>query len=625
MNKRVLSLIACVLSVSIIAGCSKSSETSTKKAKKVKTESKVSTSSEETTETTEKPVTDESSSDTSATTVDQVKDPSVSDPSLTGPSASDPSTSDPSASDPNTPLEIKDMTFLSYYAGTEIDDDNEIKEEIGKKTGVRLQERYSSFQSVEAVEEMIANGSLPDLIEVGNAAEKLYQSNSLVAWDDYLADPAYSNLRNLYSDKQWEHFRQEDGHIYWADVYGINGESKEKYHDDEAFWIQVRVLEWAGYPKIETLDDYFDLLERYYAEHKENEDGTKIIPYTIMREDWRSFCIDTPPQFLGGYPKDGAVNVNAMDPDHPVIEDYNTSAIAKEYLQKLNEVYGKGLIDSDFSEMDYDHYIEKISTGAVLGFFDARWDFRYAVDSTFKDKGYDELGYDYVPLALTTKSGMSNYYHSYDRVINYQSGIAVTTQCSDPALAFSFLNRCLDQDVHDLRFWGIKGVDYKVDDEGMYYRTPEMRIKWEDPYYKYSHVCSYSLLPQYRGTSKDGKNAMMPEEQDSEFFTTLSWPLRKCFDAYGYTSYLDFLHSEVTENGVWFPMWTYSNSLDSRTPGGAAHIRIGECKDEWLPKIIMSKNFDSAWKQYTEAYEACKPSIFLKDMQKELDRRVIEG
>ena len=625
MNKKVLAVISAVLCVSIIAGCTKSSEKSTKKSKKIRSESKVSTSSEKTTETTEKPVTEDSSSDTSATTVDPVKDPSVSDTSLTDPSASDSSALDPSASDPSKPLEIKDMTFLSYFVGKEIDDDNEIKEEIGKKTGVRLQERYSSFQSVEEVEKMIAAGTLPDLIDVGNAADTLYKYNQLVPWDDYLADPAYSNLRNLYTDKQWENFRQEDGHIYWADVYGINGESKAKYHDDEAFWIQVRVLEWAGYPKIETLNDYFDLLENYYAEHKENEDGTEIIPYTIMCEDWRSFCIDTPPQFLGGYPKDGAVNVNSTDPDHPVVEDYTTSPVAKAYLQKLNEVYGKGLIDADFSDMVYDQYIEKIASGAVLGFFDARWDFRYAVDSTFKNKGYDELGYDYVPLALTVKSGMSNHYHSYDRVINYQSGIAVTTKCSDPALAFSFLNRCLDQDVHDLRFWGIKGVDYEVDEEGMYYRTPDMRIKWEDPYYQYSHVCMYSLLPQYKGTSKDGKNAMMPEEQDSEFFTTLSWPLRKCFDAYGYTSYLDFLHSEVSENGVWFPMWTYSNSLDMRTPAGIAHAQIGECNHEWLPKIIMSKNFDSAWDQYTKAYDACKPSLFLNDMQKELDRRVIEG
>ena len=36
-------------------------------------------------------------------------------------------------------------------------------------------------------------------------------------------------------------------------VFSAYGEDKTTTHNDEAFWVQARVLEWANYPKIQTL------------------------------------------------------------------------------------------------------------------------------------------------------------------------------------------------------------------------------------------------------------------------------------------------------------------------------------------------------------------------------------
>ena len=75
----------------------------------------------------------------------------------------------------------------------------------------------------------------------------------------------------------------------------------------------------------------------------------------------------------------------------------------------------------------------------------------------------------------------------------------------------------MDQELHDLRFWGVKDVDYSVDDAGLFYRTDEQRMNWSDTAYQASHRCQYSYLPQWGGTSDDGINANKPEEQPSEF------------------------------------------------------------------------------------------------------------
>ena len=84
----------------------------------------------------------------------------------------------------------------------------------------------------------------------------------------------------------------------------IAGGEKVCAHNDEAFWIQARVLKWAGYPKIDTLDKYFDLIEKYNEANPKMADGTENIPYTILCDDWRYFCLENAPQFLDGYPND---------------------------------------------------------------------------------------------------------------------------------------------------------------------------------------------------------------------------------------------------------------------------------------------------------------------------------
>ena len=435
-------------------------------------------------------------------------------------------------------------------------------------------------------------------------------------------------LSRYYTPAEWDQFRQDDGHIYWCNVFqNTKGAPTGTAHNDEAFWIQARVLEWDNYPEIKTLDQYFDLLERYAAANPKTQDANgnemDIIPYTCLCDDWRYFCIENAPQFLDGYPNDGSVIVDFEGKD-PTIVDYNTTPTAKRYFAKLNEEYKKGIVDKDFGTQKYDDYIQKLSNGNVLGMCDQYWDFQQINDALLT-AGLDVQGCNYVPLGLTIDAGMENRWHTYGDTLNTASGIAVTTSCADPDLAFSFLDKMLDQDIMNLRFWGVEGVDYLVDDNGLFYRTPEIRAQVADPKYKADHMCMYSYLPQYGGTSDDGKNANLPEEQPSEFYDKLAEPLKKCFDAYGAKNYPDLIGSvveDVNETHPWFPMWSYSNNLDTSTPGGVAWTKMGECKHEWLPKLVMASDFESEWNNYMKAYEGCNPQDFLSQMQEELDRRV---
>ena len=516
---------------------------------------------------------------------------------------------------------VKEFTAFFAVPGSEINDDNEIQQIIADKTGVKVKETWLTGQTAEeAVGMMITGGELPDFICGGSGQSQLYDADVLVALDDYLDD--YPNIKNFFTQQQWDQLRQDDGHIYWIPQFSnIKGEEKVCTHNDEAFWIQARVLKWADYPEIRTMDQYFDLIERYNEANPTMEDGTENIPYTILCDDWRYFCLENAPQFLDGYPNDGSCIV---DPETLTVIDYNTTDTAVKYFQKLNEEYQKGIVDPESFTQTYDEYIAKLSTGRVLGMIDQWWDFAYTAGDAIKQAGLDAQGCDYIPLPITIDESVKNQWHCSGGVLNVSDGLAITTSCEDVEAALQFVDDLLSQDIHNLRFWGVEGVDYNVDDNGEFYRTEEQRTRAVDTAYKASHTCTYSYFPQYSGTSDDGINANKPDGQANEFFDGLNDDVKEAFSAYGAETYVDMIGTNEAP-GAWYPMWSYSNSFTTDTEGGMAWNKIGEIKHEYLPQVVMAKDFDAAWAEYMEAYNSCDPEAFIGELQTELDKRMEEA
>lgn len=195
--------------------------------------------------------------------------------------------------------EIKHFTAFFSVTGRPLGTQNDIKEIIADEIGADCEENWLVGQSKEEVlNSYIASGEYPDFI-LGEKA--LLEADALIPIDEYWDD--YPNLRNYLSDEQWEHFRQEDGHIYWIPPFCVSqGENIEVTHTGEAFWIQTRVLKWVGYPKITTVDEYFDLIEAYVQANPVMPGGTKMfrLPCCAMTGDssvWRmcrSFWMDIP-------------------------------------------------------------------------------------------------------------------------------------------------------------------------------------------------------------------------------------------------------------------------------------------------------------------------------------------
>lgn len=69
-------------------------------------------------------------------------------------------------------------------------------------------------------------------------------------------------------------------------------------------------------------------------------------------------------------------------------------------------------------------------------------------------------------------------------------------------------------------------------------------------------------------------------------------------------------------------MYSYSYIASDTTEAGMVYEQINEIKHEWLPRVIMAEDFDTAWQEYMDAYNACSPQILMEDLQQEVMRRI---
>lgn len=510
--------------------------------------------------------------------------------------------------------QIKHFTAFFPTEGNSLEYGNIMKAKIAEVTGAECEELWLSGQTKEqALNSYIASGRYPDFIQGGKT---LYEAEALIPIDEYWEE--YPNIRQYMTNEQWDMLRQEDGHIYWIPQFGVtNGKSSDVIHDGEAFWIQTRVLKWAGYPEVHTVEQYFDLLEAYVNANPMMENGTRNIPFTVLSDDWRYFCLENVPQFLDGYPNDGSCMV---DPGNDQVIDYNTTETARRYFHKLNEEYHKGIFDPQSFTSTYEEYLDKLGTGAVLGMVDQWWQFYYNLAEPYEINGLNDLGCDYVPLPITMAKGTSNQWHtSRNAEMDTSSGLSITTSCEDVQGALQFVNDLLDSDITKLRFWGEKDLDYSVDENGMFYMNSEQGKRHGDSVLNESHFCPYSYFPRVEGLLDDGINAFSMEYQPVEFMKSLKPDIRECFEAYGVQNYVELLGTNEAP-GAWYPMYSYTQSLSSKSKGGMIRDEIDAVKRSWLPQVIMSDDFASTWDAYMAAYQECNPQDYFDILQRHVDQ-----
>lgn len=505
-------------------------------------------------------------------------------------------------------------TFTGLYAARlrSLSENNEIQQIIAEKTGARVDQKWIVDQDDidRSFSDMIVKNEYPDYMTPDAAnCQKLIKAGAFIPIDNYWDD--YPNLKNYFSEREWDSVRAADGHIYYVPLFSaINIKDTSPTHSGEAFWIQVKVLEWANYPEIKTLDQYFDLIERFLAANPKDKNGDPYYGYEIEANDAWFFALDNPPMFLDGYPNDGCCIV---DTETLEAKDYNLSPTAKRWFKKLNEEYKKGVIDQECFLLNSDQYYQKIASGRVLGMVDQRWNFNSAASALPEECTY-------IPLGVTIDEGIEEHYRDIP-AFNNSAGVGISISCDDPEAAVKFLNDLLDPEIQNLRFWGIEGVDYYVNEDGYFDQTDEQYVRWRSDEWRDTHACVYDYMPYWQGMAPDGKNAFNSANQPNIYYKHIPESVQRCFKAYGVQTYTGMLN-DPPGNSPWYPMWSFSNSVTDDTDYGRVMKQIDAAKHKYLPLLVMSSDFEKTWGEYLEVYGNIDTAVYFNELTAEVKRRV---
>lgn len=512
--------------------------------------------------------------------------------------------------------ETKDgVTEMSVYFGVPgkvPPSDNRILKKLEEITGVKLNFEYLTGESSQRLGVMVAGGEYPDFIDADGST--LIQAGAVIPLEDYIYSGDYPNLYNYLGD-DWEKMKDpEDGHIYFMPQFGIiKNEDMRTAFTGEAFWIQKAVLEWAGWPEIVTLDEYFNLIADY-KEANPTIDGQPTVGFSILSYDWRSFCLRGPSRFTVGYNNEGDLTVNkeTMEAENTVAQEYT-----KGYYEIINGAYNKGLIDPETFTATYDEYIQKIASGRVLGMVDQQWQFTDA-EASLRQQGLLERTYVPIP-AVQDASIVENY--NERPVLNTGGGLSISVSCKDVEKALGFIDRILAEDVQKLLRWGEESVDYSIVD-GKYTRNEEQRQQQKDPDWQLQNSGTPMIwFPHNEGQFDDG-NAIDPNQNPDEYYLTLEDYDKKVLDAYGYKTFAEFVNP-APENEVWFPLWSYNIPQGSQE--AIVQTKIEETEMKWLPKVIMASeaDFDKMWNDYqTELNKldiASVEALYTKELRRRVD------
>jgi putative aldouronate transport system substrate-binding protein len=464
---------------------------------------------------------------------------------------------------------------------------------------------------------MIAGRTYPDIIELrGN---EWIQAGALIPLEDLIAQYA-PNIRTHYADT-WEKMRSEDGHIYYLVNYGVfQGIDHTPNYDQAAFWIQKEILRQAGFPKVTTLDQYFDLIRKYYAANP-TINGQPTIPFVILTHDWRAFELWNPPNFLSGHPNDGNGIVTQQGNNY-TYEAFFTLDVSKRWFQYLNARNAEGLIDRTSFTDTYDQYSAKIASGRVLAQSVQGWQFG-TPDAANRDANGNWR--TMAPLPIVFDSSITPHYRNIT-IPNLLRGPGISVSAKDPARIVRFWGELIKDEVQRTINWGIEGQHWQWNAQHEPYRTQAQRDNWNNQNWQEQNrgLLLGDVMPKIQGSFSDGYPADLslyyPERE-----ATLRPEDRELYAAYGVTGTNAMMDPNPPPNSLWFPTWNMDFAVpEEGSPASIALARMEEIMKQRLPAIILAApaQFETMWAAYVAEMTAAGLASYNQHMQTELNKRI---
>jgi putative aldouronate transport system substrate-binding protein len=359
----------------------------------------------------------------------------------------------------------KSVVELSFYNGqTEVTWTDPVAKALTEATGVKLNVENGVSANDQKIALMIAEQNYPDMIFTEGEATSLVDAGALIDLTD-LIEQYGPNIKKIYGEEFYKlKYSKEDPSIYMLSAYPVGG---TYYTTSGTAQVQWDVLKENNYQIPKSLGEYETMIKNYMADHPTTDDGLKTIGLTVSATDWHwMITLGNPAGFIAT----GELNNGqwSIDKDYNAVFRFRKEK-EKEYFRWLNKMYNEGFLDPEFATQTHEDYIAKIASGRVLSMLDCDWDY---ADGEKVLKADGKYGKTYAGLPLTWDESIKCPTLAYPGLVTGQ-GIGISTKCKDPVAAIKFLDYICSDEGQVLVNWGMKDVNYFIDEEGHRYRTEE--------------------------------------------------------------------------------------------------------------------------------------------------------
>ncbi|WP_235848521.1 ABC transporter substrate-binding protein [Litchfieldia alkalitelluris] len=505
---------------------------------------------------------------------------------------------DTNSEEQNGEVDRTPVTYTYFNAAVPGKDIESNTTRIGKiledKTGVNFKLEHIVGDLNTKIGVMVASDDYPDVVIPDAAIDTMLEAGAFIPLNDLLEEhgPDILAAYGPYLDR----FTMDDGNIYYLPFGAdVNEFIPNPNIDQGAFWIQRGILKEYGFPEIKTLDEYFEIIERYASENPQIE-GMNVIPFSGLTYDWRFFAFSNIPNHLAGYPNDGGVMVDMDTHEASVFAD---SEHAKRWLKTVNDLNAKGLLDKELFVANYDEYISKLSSGRVLGFFDYGWQFADAI-TALRDAGNPDR--EFMALPIVFDENIKDQYLDPPAFVGNR-GAGITVDAENPERIIQYWNELVKEDMQKLVFWGFEDEHYSVDENGRFYRTQE-QIELAQNEVEREKVGMKTFewnWPRINGSFSDG-NAVEPRRQPEVALATYTEADKEYLDAYGIKTFSELF--SAPDDRPWYPAW--SANMEQGSDSQIFQERADQIIRLHYAKIALAKpaDFEKEWNDFVKAYRA---------------------
>lgn len=490
------------------------------------------------------------------------------------------------------------LSPVTYSMGTDrnkVTWDTPITKKITEKTGVSLDYEMIVGELFQKWDIWLASGDYPDIIRLdAKHLQKYVEAGAVIPLED-LIDEYGPNIKEKFGER-YDMLKHEDGHIY--SLYSVNRNEEAAADTRAPFVVQYAVLEEAGFPEINTLDDLYEVLHEYKQNHPEIN-GRETIGFAGAMESFTiNFTFNNSAISAAGLPDHGRMY---EDEEHNMYWN-PVSDRSKRYYQFLNKLVRNDLYDIEAFSMDLGALQTKMAQGRVLAAY-APWWVVEQPNKALRAEGKEDRMYAHLPILFDEDTEDRSVTITPTNAGTHEW--AITENAENPERIIQFLDYIFSDEGQILTHWGIEGEHYEVVDGKRQVKDEWLERKNSDPDAMYNE----GFLTEGTGRGSEwfsiGDGAKL---SDGSYATPLTTELvrreysektKEVLDAYDKETWADFLPKANVIPGY---IWQLQPPEETRV----IEQRLYEAWRKATPKIVLAETdeeFEAEWNEFTSNAE----------------------